>query len=68
MCIMTHHNIATQETQQEGDVIFDEEELLLIYKPIWLKRGGCSPTTEQQSPKEDTCEFDFTETGFSHVD
>lgn len=31
---MTHRNIATQETQQEGDIIFDDEELLLIYKPI----------------------------------
>lgn len=29
---MTQHNTATQETQQEGDTIFDEENS--IYKPV----------------------------------
>jgi len=39
MCIMTQHNAATQGTQQERDIIFYKEELLLIHKPIKLGDG-----------------------------
>ena len=51
MCIMTQHNAATQGTQQERDIIFYKEELLLIHKPIKLGdgRGEVNPRHYQWS-------------------